>query len=195
MTRRLAGIALSLVALLVLASACSSPEPAPTATAVPTALPTATATPEPTPLPSPTPEPTGTPTPEPTVTATPEPPDVLFRYAFAVRLLDSAQWPEAVQEFDIVIRVLPEFAQAYHGRGLAFYNDEKEELALEDFTKAIELKPDFADAYRNRGVLHLNVRRIPEGVADLREARRLYLEAGITAEAAEVERLIDSAGP
>ena len=163
----------NLILALLFSGACSiatPPEPAPTV------APTATATPAPTP----TPEPTPTPTPEPTPTATPVPPDPLFRYTYAVNLLRSAQYEEAIPPFGIVIRVLPDFAEAYHGRGLAHYHEEQEELALEDFNKAIELKPEYADAYRNRGVLHMNAGNLLRGTDDLQRALELYEAAGNT---------------
>ena len=116
---------------------------------------------------------------------------MLFRYTYAVRLLGVAEYEAAVQQFDIVIRVLPDFPLAYHGRGLAFYNDEHLELALEDFNKAIELKSDFAEAYRNRGVLHLNKGSIREGIADLEKALSLFQEQGNNPMADDVRQILE----
>ena len=159
-----------IVSTALILAACSTAAPAPEAT--PTATPVATPTPVPTP--------TATPTPEPTPTATSAPSNVLFRYTAAVRLLRAAQYEDAIPAFDIVIRVLPNFSEAYHGRGLAFYHNEQEAPALEDFNKAIELKPDYADAYRNRGVLYLNSGDVFNGTADLQMALDLYVAAGDT---------------
>ena len=188
------------VAALIAGGCSSSLEPA---TATPRPVPTATATPAPTPSPTPTATPTSVPTatpvppPTPTPTPTSEPPDVLFRYTSAVQLLQAAQYEEAIPQFGIVIRVLPDFAQAYHGRGLAYYRSEtpQEELALEDFTKAIELKPDFADAYRNRGVLYINRSDLRRAAADLQMALELYTKAGDIVKAAEVLSLLTGEEP
>ena len=154
------------VGVALMAGACSTPPPPPEPTTTPT------------PVPTPSPSPTPAPTPEPSPTPTPEPPDVLFRYTYAVRLLQSGQYDEAVPQFDIVIRFLPDFAQAYHGRGLAHYNAERIEEALTDFSNAIELDPDYADAYRNRGMLYANLGDIQKSITDLRIAMLLYQEAG-----------------
>jgi tetratricopeptide (TPR) repeat protein len=60
----------------------------------------------------------------------------------------------AIAQFDLVIRKLPDFARAYHGRGQAFMADERYEFALEDFDKAIELEPEFPFSYLDRGKLY-----------------------------------------
>ena len=153
--------------------------PQPTATPVPS--PTATATP----VQTPTAVPTATPNVEPTPTS--QPPDALFTYTYAVQLLQAAQYEDATPQFGIVIRILPNFADAYHGRGLAYYHEEQEDLAVEDFSKAIELKPDFADAYRNRGVLYMKAGDIVRGAVDLEKALELYEEAGNIAAAEDVK--------
>ena len=156
MSASLRDLAPYLVGAALIAAACSTTTPA-TPTATPVPVPTATPTPVPTPLL------TATPTPEPTPTATAEPPDVLFRYTQAVRLLRAAQWEDAIPAFDIVLRVLPDFAEAYHGRGLAFYQNEQEEPALEDFNKAIELKAGLRRRVQEQGSALSELRRHLEG--------------------------------
>ena len=136
-----------------------APEPTPTATPVPT--PTATPTPTPEPTPSPTAE-----------------ADVLFTYTYAKRLLQSSLYEEAIPQYDIVIRVMPDFALAYHGRGLALFHEEQPELALEDFDKAIVLKPEFADAYMSRGILYRDGGEPDKSESDFEKALTLYLAAG-----------------
>ena len=93
----------------------------------------------------------------------------------------------------MVIRVLPEMAKAYHYRGLAHYNEDRFELALEDFVRAIELKPVFPEAFRNRGVLHLNQGNLRQGIADLEEAIKLYERQGNRFAAAEAQNILLSA--
>ena len=129
---------------------------------------------------------------EPTIAPTPttEPPDALFPYTRAVQLLRAAQYEDVIPQFAMVIRILPDFAQAYHGRGLAYYHDEQLELAIEDFNKAIELKPDFADAYRNRGVTYLNSGNIIRGTLDLQKALSIYEESGDSFAVKDLNRLL-----
>lgn len=136
--------------------------------------------------------PTSKPKLEPTIAPTPtaELPDALFPYTRAVQLLRAAQYEDAIPQFGMVIRILPDFAKAYHGRGLAYYHDEQLELAIEDFNKAIELKPDFADAYRNRGVTHLNSGNIIRGTLDLQTALSIYEELGDSFAVRDLNRLL-----
>ena len=166
---------------------CSSPTPAPGPQ--PAAVPDPASTPEPTHTPEPTASPTATPTPSPT----PEPPDVLFRYMRAVQLLDAAQYEEAIPQFDLVIRVIPDLALAYHGRALAHYQREvpSPDLAMKDLDKAIELDPDLADAYRNRGVLRLNGDDREGGIDDLQKALTLYLGEGEAGKAALIRTMLE----
>ena len=172
-------IAPGLIAALLLAG-CSTtpPEPTPQPTATP--LPTPSATPAPTP----TPTPVSTPTP------TPEPPQVLFRYSFAVRLLRSGQYEDAIPQFDIVIRLLPDFAEAYNGRGLASFHEEQEDLAFEDFDKAIELNPSLAEAYTNRAAVYLKREDFVHARRDMLTALSLFEEQGEQESADEVRRLL-----
>ena len=157
------------------ALACSSPEPTP----VPTPTPEPTATP--TPQPTPTPEPTATPTPQPTPTPSGQPSRGLFEYIRAVSLLEANLWEDAIPAYGLVIRILPDLAVAYRGRGVAYYNEaiEKENdnlfrPAREDLDKAIELKPEYADAYKDRALLHRHLGDTEAAIADLERAVRYY---------------------
>ena len=178
----------SLVVTVLWACSVAGNPPIPTLTPVPTEVATTTLTPAqiPTPL-------VFTVTPLPSPTPTPEQGDVLFRYSFAVRLLESKQFEDAIPHLDIVIRVMPEFSQAYHYRGLAFYNNDQKHFALEDFNKAILLDPDFAIAYRNRGILHFSEGSLNQGVADLQKALVLYDAAGDMVKADDVRRMLADA--
>ena len=170
-----------LIAALLVAGCSTTPTE-------PTPQPTATATPIPTP--SATPAPTPTSTPEPSPTPTPEPPKVLFRYSFALRLLQSGQYEDAIPQFDIVIRVLPNFAQAYSGRGLAYFHEEQVDLAFEDFNRAIELDAELADAYMNRAAVYVKREDLISARRDMETALSLFEEQGEEDGAKEVRRLL-----
>ncbi|MDA1189245.1 MAG: hypothetical protein O2854_06155 [Chloroflexi bacterium] len=175
-TLRWAALPLLVAALIAGCSNTSEPTPSPTQAVVPTVE--------------------ETPTPEPSPTATPAPPDVLFDYTSAVGLLNAAEYEQAIARFTMVIRILPEFAGAYHGRALAYYNQELYDFALEDLNAAIELDSKFADAYRNRGIFHLNEGRVTDAVADLQKALEIYRERELTdpAKIEGVERTLRSLG-
>ena len=152
----------------------------------PTSVPTAT----PLPIPSPTPAPTATP--EPTGTPASQP-QVLFTYSRALQLLEAGFPERAVTDFGLVIRFLPEFAEAYHGRGLAYLALERPvlPLALKDFNRAIELDEDYADAYKNRGAVYFQQEEWDKAKADLEMALSLFDEDLDADEVTEVRALLD----
>ena len=123
---------------------------------------------------------------------TPETPDVLFRYVSAVQMLRASLYEDAIPQFDMVIRVLPNFAEAYHKRGICHYNENQENLALEDFNKAIEIKEDFAEAYRDRGVFYKNIGEHQKGINDLHKALQIYSNRADSEKIEELENLIGS---
>ena len=189
MPQRFAGI-FAIILMVSLVISCSSRSaPTPTSVSAPTLTPTAipTPTPEPTQIPLPTPKPDPTATPEPTS----EPPDMLFTYTQAVQLLGAAQYEEAVTAFDRVIRVLPEFARAYNYRGIAYFHQERWELALEDFDKSIELKKTFPDVFRNRASVHREMGNTRSAIEDLELALKLYREIGDIQSVNEIETILD----
>jgi len=146
----------------------------------------------PTPAPSSTTEVTATPQPSPTATATE--PDVLFSYTSAVGLLNAAEYERAIARFTMVIRILPEFANAYRGRALAYYNQDLHDSALDDLNKAIELDYNFADAYRDRAVFYLNAGEPLKAAEDLTRALEIYQERELTepSKIEDVERMLRS---
>lgn len=146
----------------------------------------------PTPVSTPIADVTATPQPSPTATATE--PDVLFSYTAAVGLLNAAEYERAIARFTMVIRILPEFANAYHGRALAYYNQGFLDSALDDLNKAIELDSHFADAYRDRAVFYLNEGEPLNASKDLEKALEIYKERELTepAKIEDVERILRS---
>lgn len=177
----------ALLAAVVLAGCSESgSEPTPAAPTAETA-PTATPVPAPSPAPAPSPSPSPSPEPEPTPAQT----GVLFDYLYAVRLIEAAQWKDAIGAFGLVIRRLPEYGRAYFGRGLAYYNEEQLAPALEDFDRAIELEPTLAQAYKQRGMLHRDEGRTELAVSDLERALDLYQRRGDLTRAVEVAQILD----
>ncbi len=61
---------------------------------------------------------------------------------------------QAEDDFDSAIAVDPEYARAYHMRGLVKERGGNDQAALEDFDKAIDLKPEYGAAYYSRATLH-----------------------------------------
>jgi hypothetical protein len=63
-------------------------------------------------------------------------------------------WHDSVSFWNEVIREYPYYYRAYNNRGAAFYQQERDDLALNDFNKAIALEPKAVKAYNNRGLIY-----------------------------------------
>jgi tetratricopeptide (TPR) repeat protein len=64
---------------------------------------------------------------------------------------EAREHKEAIRCYTEAIRLQPDYIDAYHNRGLAFYNAGQLEEAIGDYDKTIRLKPDYASAYNKRG--------------------------------------------
>ena len=83
------------------------------------------------------------------------------------------RYNEAIEEYDEAIRLNPQYAEAYLGRGIAYGNLGKHERAIEDYDGAICLNPQYADAYYNRGLAFYSLDQYVQAIHDLNEAVRL----------------------
>lgn len=74
------------------------------------------------------------------------------------------KYEEALNAFDKVIEVRPDYANAWYYKGLALGGLDRNEEALKAHDKAIELNPDYANAWINRGVALDNLGRYEEAL-------------------------------
>ena len=116
--------------------------------------------------------------------------DPLFPYMSAVNLLSAAQYEDAINQYNKVLRIAPDLALAYHGRGLAYHHLEQHALAMDDLNKSIQLDPEYADAYRNRGMILINQGQADKGFSDINKAINLYKTRGETAKLQELENIL-----
>jgi tetratricopeptide (TPR) repeat protein len=77
---------------------------------------------------------------------------VLISRGSAYLKLDNPR--KALSDFDKAIAVDPNYARAYHLRGLAQEKLGKHEAALADFDRSIELDPEYGAGYYSRATLH-----------------------------------------
>ena len=118
--------------------------------------------------------------------------DALFLYTQAVQFLTAGMYKEAIAPYSSVIKRIPDFGLAYHGRALAYYHEDRLQLALNDFNKTIELKPELAVAYTNRAIVYSDQDETDKVIADLEMALKLYQRQANAPAAEDVRRLLDS---
>ena len=67
------------------------------------------------------------------------------------RSIDAGDYPAALKEFSELIKIDPEFGDAYYLRGTVYANFGEYDLAIKDLSEAIRRDPKNPLAYRNRG--------------------------------------------
>ena len=75
-----------------------------------------------------------------------------------------------------VIKLYPEFAEAYFNRGNLMAISVKLPEAYDDYTKAIELDKNMGEAYYNRGLVQIFMKDTRKGCMDLSKAGELGIE-------------------
>ena len=94
-------------------------------------------------------------------------------------ILSEGGWiREAISAYDMVLRLKPDFAEAYYNRGTAKTFIAEHEAAIADFDEAIYLKPEFVEAYYNRGLTKSTLNQPKAAEHDLRTALKLAKQQG-----------------
>ena len=75
--------------------------------------------------------------------------------------------------WDNVIAANPKMAEAYNNRGLAFYNLERHQQAINDFSQAIRMNPQYAEAFNNRGNAYYALDQYEKAEADFNKSLEL----------------------
>lgn len=83
-------------------------------------------------------------------TAIPSHPGIIYYMGVASSMLGHKE--KAIRIYDRVIRLHPEFIEAYNNKGLDLNHLGRHREAIDEFKKAIEIRPDFVEAYHNLGV-------------------------------------------
>jgi tetratricopeptide (TPR) repeat protein len=88
-------------------------------------------------------------------------------------LLRLRRCEEAVRAYDVVLRLNPEAADAYHWKGEALSNLKHHEEALAAYEQAIRLDPTFSWAYYGKGSSLSNLKRYEEANLAFEKASQL----------------------
>ncbi len=84
----------------------------------------------------------------------------------------------AIELFDEAIRLNPNNALAYFGRGTVYSELKQHERALADFNKSIELDANYTDAYNNRGNVYFALENFDAALKDFDAAVQLNPDDG-----------------
>ena len=101
---------------------------------------------------------------------------------------------DAIVDYNTVIRLEPDAADVYGGRGDAKAQLGQYTEAIADYNMAIQLEPDDAEAYHNRGVAKAILGRIQEAEQDIQTALELAEKSGdvrLKAQILETLRLME----
>jgi Flp pilus assembly protein TadD len=88
-------------------------------------------------------------------------------------LVNSKDYPAAIDHFSRAMETDPGYAPAYHGRGVAYLHQGERDRAIADFGEAIRLDPNNARARHDRGVAYFQAGDFDRALADFGEAIRL----------------------
>ena len=78
-----------------------------------------------------------------------------------------------LNDYNQVIRLLPDFAPAYYNKGNIMARKSDYEAAIDNYTKAIGIENRFGDAYFNRGLARIFMGQNEKGCADLSKSGEL----------------------
>ena len=85
----------------------------------------------------------------------------------------SKDYKGAISDLNEAIRLKPDFALAYVGRGAVKYGLGDKQGAIADYNETIRLKSDYADAYAGRGLAKYDLGDKQGAITDYNEAIRL----------------------
>lgn len=94
----------------------------------------------------------------------------------AKRLINTKRtysYDEAIEDMNKVIKLYPDFAEAYYNRANLLAISGKLPEAYDDYTRAIELDEELGEAYYNRGLVQIYMKDTRKGCMDLSKAGEL----------------------
>jgi Tfp pilus assembly protein PilF len=85
-----------------------------------------------------------------------------------------SQDAKALKQFEIAVRLKPDFAAAHTNLAASLVHTGKPELAEEQFRKAIDLEPANYDANHNLGELYIQSKKMAEAAPLLQKAQEIH---------------------
>lgn len=82
-------------------------------------------------------------------------------------------YASAIEEYARVVKLRPEFPEAYNNLGVAFKKKGDLEKALENFNRALELRGDYSETLSNRGWVYAQQKKWRAARNDFEQALRI----------------------
>ena len=99
--------------------------------------------------------------------------NILARVSRGAAYLKKDMLDSAWNDFNYAITINPDYARAYHMRGLVSEKKGDDEAALGDFDRAIELDPEYGAAYYSRATLHSKLSNAEKAQEDIQMVTQL----------------------
>jgi len=88
-------------------------------------------------------------------------------------LLESKRYEDAIEFFDMGIRLNPDDPGIHNNKGNALFKMQRYQEAIVEFDKAIELNPNNPDHHYNKGIVLLEMQRYQEAIVEFDKAIEL----------------------
>lgn len=79
---------------------------------------------------------------------------------------NEGQYGKAIESYNRVLALSPDFQQAYYNRGLAYYKAGKYDEAIADYSRVVSTGSDNADIYNNRALAYLKKGDFESAISD-----------------------------
>ncbi len=93
-----------------------------------------------------------------------------------VALAQLGRVPEAIEQYELALRVKPNDAAAHNGLAVAFARSGKSQEAIAHWEESLRIKPDSAETHNNLALTLARLGRLPEAIAHWEQALRIYPE-------------------
>ena len=96
-----------------------------------------------------------------------------FSIGYLLQSKDEPDFDGAINAYNAVLRLNPNYANAYNNRGVSKDKIGRPDEAIADYDAALQLNPNYAEVYNNRGVSKDKIGRPDEAIADYDAALQL----------------------